>query len=104
VADKGKEPTPAHFHTPGSLSNTISWGDQPIPEPVDEVVDVKTIAYDRKRQVGIRRTRMKRRLTLDNAVLITMEETMLDVKHSKVRKILGAGMAISTTTMDRARG
>jgi hypothetical protein len=76
--NKGKEPTLEHFHTPGSLGNALSWGDQPIPEPVDEVVDVQAIAYDRKRQVVVRRTNKKRRLTLDSVVMITIEETLLD--------------------------
>jgi len=48
-------------------------------------------------------TGKKRRLTLDGSMLITMEETMLDSKHSKVRKLLGSDMAISNATMDRAR-
>jgi hypothetical protein len=51
----------------------------------------------------VRRTGNKRRLTLDNAVLITMEETLLDAKQSKVSELLGAGMAISSATMDRER-
>jgi hypothetical protein len=72
------------------LSNAISWGDQPIPEPVDEVVDVQEITYDRKRQVIVRRTGKKRRLTLDNVVMITMEETLLDARQSKVSELLGA--------------
>jgi hypothetical protein len=92
-----------HFHTPGSLGNSLSWGDQPIPEPVDEVVDVQAIAYDRKRQVVVRRIGKKRRLTLDNVMLITMEETLLDDKKSKVSELLGACMAISSATMDKER-
>jgi hypothetical protein len=49
VADKGKEAIFEHFHTPRSLSSAISWGDQPIPEPIDEVADVQEIAYDREK-------------------------------------------------------
>jgi hypothetical protein len=45
-AEKGKETMLEHFHTPGSLGNVLTWGDQPIPEPVDEVVDVQAISYD----------------------------------------------------------
>jgi hypothetical protein len=47
--NKGKEPTLENLHTPGSLGNSLSWGDQPIPESVDEVDDVQTINYDIKR-------------------------------------------------------
>jgi hypothetical protein len=40
----------------GSLGNTLTWGDQHIPELVDEIVDIQVIAYDRKRKVVMRRT------------------------------------------------
>jgi hypothetical protein len=69
--EKGKETALEHFHTPGNLGNFLTWGDQLIPEPVDEVVDVQAISYDRKRQVVVRRTGKKRRITLDNVVMIT---------------------------------
>jgi hypothetical protein len=103
TTDKGKEPTLEHFHTPGSLGNILSWGDQQILEPIDEVVDVQAIAYDRKRQVVVKRTSKKRRLTLDSAVMITTEETLFDAKQSKVSELLGVGMAISSATIDREK-
>jgi hypothetical protein len=67
-----------HFNTPGSLGNSLSWGEQPMPNLVDEVFDVQAIGYDRKRQLVLKRTRKKRRITLDSVVMITTEETMLD--------------------------
>jgi hypothetical protein len=73
TTDKGKEPVLEQFHTLGSLGNILSWGDQHIPELVDEVVDVHAIAYDRKRQVVVKRNSKKRRLTLDSVVVITIE-------------------------------
>jgi hypothetical protein len=103
TTDKGKEPTLEHFHTLGSLDNAISWGDQQFLEPVDEVADVHAITYDRKRQVVVKRTNKKRRLTLDNVVMITTEETLLDARRSKVSKLLGARMAISSGTIDRVK-
>ena len=36
------------FHTPHSLKNILAWGDQPVPKPVNEVVDLDSLAYDRK--------------------------------------------------------
>jgi hypothetical protein len=92
-----------HFHTPGSLGNSLSWGDQPIPEPVDEVVDVQAITYDRKIQLIVKRTGKKRRITLDSVVMITMEETLLDAGQSRVSELLGESMAISSATIDRER-
>jgi hypothetical protein len=48
----------------------LAWGDQQIPEPVDEVFDIKAITYDRKRQVLVRRTSKKRKLTLGSTMVI----------------------------------
>jgi hypothetical protein len=61
-------------YTTGSLGNTLTWGDQQIPEPVDEVADIHAISYDRKRKAIIQRTTKKRRITLDRSILITTEE------------------------------
>jgi hypothetical protein len=52
---KGKETILEHFHTLINLGNTLSWGDQPIPDSMDEVVDVQSIAYDRKIQLVVKR-------------------------------------------------
>jgi hypothetical protein len=60
-----------HLYTAGSLGNTVSWGDQQIPEPIDKVVDIQAIAYDRKRKVVMKITVRKRKLTLDNTLFIT---------------------------------
>jgi hypothetical protein len=38
---RDREPTMEHLYTAGSLGNTLSWGDQQIPEPVDEVTDIQ---------------------------------------------------------------
>jgi hypothetical protein len=69
-----------HLYTTGSLGSTLSWGDQHFPEPVDEITDIQEIAYDRKRKAVMRRTTKKRRLTLDNTLLITIEETLFDTE------------------------
>jgi hypothetical protein len=87
----------------GSLGNTLTWGDQQIPEPVDEIIDIQVITYDRKRKVVMRRTTKKRRLTLDSTLLITTEETLLDTENAKMTELIGAGMAITDATLDRER-
>jgi hypothetical protein len=43
-----QEPILEQIHTVGSLGNTLTWGEQQIPEPVDEVTDIQAIAYDRR--------------------------------------------------------
>jgi hypothetical protein len=69
--EKGKELVTKHFYTLGSLGNTLSWGDQQIPQLVDEVVDVQPISYNKKRKVVMKRTVKIRRFTLDSTVFIT---------------------------------
>jgi hypothetical protein len=32
----------------------LSWGDQPIPEPLEEVVDLESIAYNRRKQAIVK--------------------------------------------------
>jgi hypothetical protein len=98
-----QEPILEQIHTTGSLGNTLTWGEQQIPEPVDEVVDIQVITYDRKRKAIMKRTTKKRRLMLDSSILITMEEKLLNIEHAKTSELIGAGMAITDATLDRAR-
>jgi hypothetical protein len=53
--------------------------------------------------VLVRRTSRKRKLTLDNTMVMTTEETLLDEKKDKVSELLGARVAISHATIDRAK-
>jgi hypothetical protein len=69
-----QEPSLEQIYTIGSLGNMLTWGDQQIPEPMDEVADIHAIAYDRKRKAIVQRTTKKRRITLDRSILITTEE------------------------------
>jgi hypothetical protein len=43
-----QDPSLEQIYTIGSLGNMLTWGDQQIPEPVDEVADIHAIAYDQK--------------------------------------------------------
>lgn len=98
-----QEPILEHVHTVGSLGNTLTWGEQLIPELVDEVADIQAIAYDRKRKAIMKRTTKKRRLTLDSSILITKEEKLLNTEHAKTSELIDAGMAITDAKLDRAR-
>jgi hypothetical protein len=51
----------------------------------------------------MKRTTNKRRLTLDNSILITTEEKLISMEHVKMSKLIGGGMAIIDATMDRER-
>jgi hypothetical protein len=56
-----------------------------------------------KRKAIMKRTTKKRRLMLDNSILITTEEKLLSTEHTKMSKLIGAGMAITDATLDRKR-
>jgi hypothetical protein len=85
------------------LGDTLTWGEQQIIEHVDEVTNIQAITYDRKRKSIMKRTTKKRRLTLDNSILITTEEKFLNKDHTKTFELIGVGMAITDATLDRAR-
>jgi hypothetical protein len=87
----------------GSLGNTLTWGEKKIPEPVDEVVDIQVIAYDRKRKAIMKRTTKKRRLTLDSSILITTKEKLISTKHAKTSELISIGMENTDATLDRER-
>jgi hypothetical protein len=46
LGEKGKEPILEHICTPGSLENVLSWGDELIPEPLEEVTKLELITCD----------------------------------------------------------
>jgi hypothetical protein len=98
-----QEPNLEQVYTIESLGNTLTWGDQQIPEPVDEVADIHAIAYDRKRKSIIQRTTKKRRITLDRSILITTEEHLINTEHAKTSELIGTGMEITDATLDRAK-
>jgi hypothetical protein len=54
-----QEPNLEQIYTTGSLGNMLTWGDQQIPELVDEVADIYAISYDQKRKAIVQRTAKK---------------------------------------------
>jgi hypothetical protein len=70
---------------------------------VDEVFDIQAITYDQKRKAIMKRTTRKRRITLDNSILITTEEKLISTKHAKMSELISAGMEITDATLDRER-
>jgi hypothetical protein len=84
-----QEPSLEQIYTIESLGNMLTWGDQQIPEPMDEVADIHAIAYDRKRKYIMQRTTKKRRITLDHSILITTEEKLINTEHAKTSELIG---------------
>jgi hypothetical protein len=81
----------------------LTWGDQQIPEPVDEVADIQAISYDQKRKSIMKRTTKKRRLTLDHSILITTKEKLISTEHAKTSELIDTGMEITDATLDREK-
>jgi hypothetical protein len=98
-----QEPTLEQIYTTGSLENNLTWGDQQIPEPVDEVADIYVISYDQKRKAIIQRTAKKRRITLDHSILVTTEENLINTADTRTSELIGMGKSLSDATQDRAR-
>jgi polyhydroxyalkanoate synthesis regulator protein len=42
-------------------------------------------------------------ITLDRSILITTEEHLINTEHAKTSELIGAGMAITDATLDRAK-
>jgi hypothetical protein len=70
---------------------------------VDEVTVIQAITYDRKRKVVMRSKTKKRRLMLDNTLLITIEETLLNTENAKTIELIGVGMDITDAKMDKVK-
>jgi len=87
----------------GGLGNTLTWREKQIIEPVDEVIDIQAIAYNRKRKSIMKRTTKKMSLTLYSSILITTEEKLISTEHAKTSDLIGAGMEITDATLDKAR-
>jgi hypothetical protein len=101
--EKGKEHVMEHFYTSGSLGNILSWGDQQILEPIDEVFDVQDISYDNKIKAVMKRHVKRRSFTLDSTMFVTTDETLFDTENTKVSELLGVGMSITNATLDRVK-
>jgi DNA-directed RNA polymerase subunit E'/Rpb7 len=82
-----REPTPEQIYNAGILRNNLTWGDQQILEPVDEVADIYAISYDQKRKAIVQRTEKKRRITLDQSIMVTIEEKLISTADARTFKI-----------------
>jgi hypothetical protein len=73
----------------------LTWGDQQIPELVDEVADIYAISYDQKRKAIVQRTAKKRKITVDHSILVTTEERLINIKDAHTSELIGVGRALS---------
>jgi hypothetical protein len=77
-----RESNLGQIYTTGSLGNKLIWGDQQIPELVDEVADIHVISYDQKRKSIVQRAAKKRRISLDHSILVTTEENLINTTNT----------------------
>jgi hypothetical protein len=98
-----QEPILEQIYIVGSLGNMLTWGDQQIPKPLDEVINIHAISYDGKRKSIMKRTTKKRRITLDHFILITTKENLMNTKHAKTSELIGAVMEITDATLDKEK-
>jgi hypothetical protein len=101
--EEALEPDLEQVYTIEILGNKLTWGHQQIPELMDEVADIHTISYDRKKKSIIQWTTKKRRITLDHSILITTEEDLINRQNARTSKIIGIGREISDAALDRER-
>jgi hypothetical protein len=79
----------------------LSRGDHPIPQPVDEVVDLEYLAYDQKMKLIIGRTQRKIKLIVDSGILFTFEEVIIDAKRARMSELVSAGITILHASLDK---
>jgi hypothetical protein len=91
------------LYTTDSLGNMLTWGNQQIPELVDEVADIYAISYDQKRKAIMQRTTKKGKITVDHYILVTTEENLINTIDARTSELIGMGRAISDVAQDRAR-
>jgi hypothetical protein len=101
--DEVREPTLEQIYTTGSLGNNITWGDQQIPDRVDEVADIYAISCDQKRKAIIQRMEKKRRITLDHSILVTTEENLINIADAHTYELIGMGKSLSDVAQDRVK-
>jgi hypothetical protein len=101
--DKGKDIVVEQFHTPGSFHNSLAWGDRNIPEPIEELDDLKSIAYNWLRKVIVRRMQERKRVDVDNFLIYTIEEPLLNTRKAKLNELVAEGVEISHATIGKSK-
>jgi hypothetical protein len=61
---------------------------------VEEVAKLESFAYDQKMRSIVKRTQRKRKITLENNVLCTSEEVIIDTKKENMIELFLAGLTI----------
>jgi hypothetical protein len=98
-----REPTLEQIYTVGILGNNLTWGDKQIPDPVYEVADIYDISYDQKRKDIVQKTVKKRRINLDQSIIVITEEKLIDTVYACTSEMIGVGKSLSEVAQDRSR-
>jgi hypothetical protein len=67
------------------------------------VENLELIGYNKRRKTIVKQTQRKRRIDLDNTIICTTKEKVLDTKRAKLIELLSIGLAITHATLDKAQ-
>jgi hypothetical protein len=70
---------------------------------VEEIVDLESVAYNRRRKDIVRRSKKIKIIDIDNIVICTIEDPFLDTERANISEIIFFGVTISYDTIDKAR-
>jgi hypothetical protein len=61
------------------------------------------ISYDQKRKVIVQRTVKRRRITMDQSIVVTIEENVINTAYARMSELIDVGKSISDVAHDRSR-
>jgi len=79
----------------------LSWGDQYITNPLEEVANLELIAYNKISQAIVKKK--KQNIDLDNTILCTTEEHVIYTKMGKIIDLLYNRLDILHATIYKTR-
>jgi hypothetical protein len=79
----------------------LSWGYQPIPQPIEDLDDLKIFTYEKKQRSIVKINHRKRKVTLDSGVLRRITEVIIDIKKAKASQLYSKFLAISHASYDK---
>jgi len=62
---------------------------------------LESFAYDKKKKSIVKTTHRKRKTTLENHVLCTLEEVTMDTKKAKMSQLYSVGMTVSHASLGK---
>jgi hypothetical protein len=70
---------------------------------LEEVANLESIAYNQCKQAIVKRTQKRKRVDVDNVIICTTEESLLDIKKAKLNDLLSVRIVISHATIEKVK-